>query len=140
MHSAWFVLPLLAALALSSASGNAGSAAQLRAMAAWAAVLSLVVVNGLRLAQVEQFVSGHLKQVPPLAQESGAPHQVIFVDPRNGFYSRDLVQNDPFLAGGRIIMLGSESEPLEGLMAKHFPDHRKAAAGPWGQHWIVAKP
>jgi hypothetical protein len=133
IHGAWFVLPVLAAVPLVRA-----DAVPLRAMAAWGLALSLVAADGLRLLQVHSLIDAHLKQVPPLAVAPDPTlHEVVFVDPRHGVYSHDMVRNDPFLRGRRIVMILSPREPAEAVMARRFPQHVKAAEGPWGQRWIA---
>lgn len=134
MHSAWFVLPIFAAVA---AAEDNPSAAELRGMAAWGIILSLLLANALRLVQVEGFIGRHLAQVPPLTRTAAA-HEVIFVDTRNGFYSVDLIQNDPFLRAPRIVMVKRTAESVDAMMAARFPGHARSAAGPWGEQWTRA--
>lgn len=134
LHSVWFVLPILAAVA---AAEDNPSAAELRGMAAWGVFLSLLLANALRLVQVEGFIGRQLAQVPPLARTAAA-REVIFVDPRNGFYSVDLIQNDPFLRASRIVMVKRTAESVDAMMAARFPGYARAASGPWGEQWTRA--
>lgn len=135
LHAAWFVLPAFAAVPLVARHREADA---LRAMAAWALALSLVAANGLRLVQVEMVVGSHLRQVPPLAQAPDpALHEIVFVDPRHGIYSHDMVRNDPFLRGERMVMMLDPRERAEALMARRFPSHVKVSEGPWGQRWVA---
>jgi hypothetical protein len=138
LHSAWFALPVLAALGLGAAEPTPSTgAAELRTMAAWGIALSLVFANGLRLVQVDAFIQRHLNQVPPLARPADpARREVIFVDPTAGFYTRDMVRNDPFLRGPRLMMVYDGPEKARELMARRFPGYVKAAGGRWGEHWI----
>src|SRR5262249_46595277 len=78
LHSAWFVLPLLAGIVLATRE-------DVRSMAAWMIVFSLVAANGLRLLQVEGFIARHLDQVPPLAMAPGG-RELVFVNPEAGAY------------------------------------------------------
>jgi hypothetical protein len=128
IHSAWFVLPVLAAICLAKAEG------ELRAMAAWAIAFSLVAANGLRLVQTESFIARQIAQVPPLAQ-APADREIVFVDIRAGFYTQDMVQNDPFLRAPRVVMVRYGAENVAGFMARHFPAYEKSAEGPWGELW-----
>ena len=129
LHSAWFALPLLAAVAVTGV-------ADLRGMAAWGIVLSLLAANALRLVQVEGFIERQLGQVPPLARPApAAAGEVIFIDPRAGFYTIDLIQNDPFLRDPRIVLMMRTSERLDDWMAARFPGYARAASGPWGEQW-----
>jgi hypothetical protein len=138
LHSAWFVLPVLAAAAL--AAPHEGGKGELRSMAAWAVVLSLVIGNGQRLVQVEAFIGRHLAQVPPLARAPAAGlHELVFVNPGGGAYLEDLVQNDPFLRGPRIVMTTEGRESPADLARRRFPGHERAAQGPWGELWTAPR-
>lgn len=132
LHSAWFVLPVLAGFALSEETSDA----ELRNMAAWAVALSLVFANGLRLTQVDAFVVRHLNQVPPLARPAEpARAEIVFVDPAAGFYTRDMVRNDPFLRQSRITLVYEGRDQAAALMARHFPAYTRRAEEKWGELW-----
>lgn len=131
LHGAWFVLPVLAAAAVVTVGDPA-----LRGMAGWAALLSLVLATALRTTQVESFVERHLTQVPPYTQAvPEGQREVLFVQPRQGFYAIDLIQNDPFLRHPRIVLAMETPQRAADLMATHFPGFARAAAGPWGELW-----
>jgi len=141
-HSAWFVLPVLAALALVPAAGtpSAEMRGELRNMAAWGVALSLLFANALRLTQVDAFMSRHLNQVPPLAKSADpAQKEIVFVDPNAGFYSRDMVHNDPFLRESRITMVYDGRERAAALMAQRFPEYVRSAEGRWGELWTAPR-
>jgi hypothetical protein len=132
VHSAWFVLPLLAGLALAQPQADA----ELRNMAGWAVVLSLVLANALRLTQVDAFMARHLGQVPPLARPADpARAEIVFIDPAAGFYARDMVHNDPFLRDPRMTMVYDGRDKAAALMAQRFPAYTKSAEGKWGEWW-----
>ncbi len=135
LHSAWFVMPVLASIALTAPQpGRAGE--EVRAMAAWGLALSLVFANALRLAQVDAFMDRHLAQVPPLARHADpARPELVLVDIRSGFYVQDMVQNDPFLRGPRIVMVRSSTDRNSAILATRFPGYVKAAEGRWGELW-----
>lgn len=129
LYQAWFILPVLAGASLAATPA-------LHRMAAWSIVLSLVLANGLRLLQVHGFVGQHLRQVPPLARVADpAREQVVFVNIGTGFYTRDMIHNDPFLRGPRITMVMGPRESADALMAARFPGYRKVSEGEWGQLW-----
>ena len=135
IHSAWFVLPVLASIALAGAQSASGGT-ELRAMAAWGLALSLLLANALRLTQVDAFIGKHLEQVPPLARHAdGERPELVFIDIKSGFYTQDMVQNDPFLRGPRIVMLRSSPERDAELVAAHFPGYVKIDEGKWGSLW-----
>lgn len=139
LHSAWFVLPLLAAIPLAGTDGRRDE--DLRRMAAWAVVLSAILATGLRLIQVDTFISRQRAQVPPLATPADAQRpEVVFVNIRSGFYTRDLVHNDPFLRGPRVTMVYEGAERAAALMASRFPAYRRSAQGEWGELWTATRP
>jgi hypothetical protein len=139
IHSAWFALPVLAAIALSEP--RAEEWAQWRNMASWAIVLSLLFANALRLVQVDAFMSRHLNQVPPLARPADPQRpEVLFVNPAAGFYAQDMVHNDPFLRGPRITLVHFGRAQSAELMARRFPGYTKSADGKWGELWTAARP
>jgi len=136
IHAAWFALPVLAALALTREPPKAGD--EVRSMACWAVLLSLLAANGLRLVQVETFISRQLNQVPPLARAADpARPDAVFVDLRSGFYTQDMVQNDPFLRAPRIIFVYHGAAAAAALVAQRFPGYTRQASGPWGEHWAA---
>lgn len=137
IHSAWFVMPLLAAIALSPSQDP--ERGELRGMVAWAIVLSLVLVNAQRLVQVESFMDRHLRQVPPLVSAPDpARREIVFVDPAAGSYLEDVVQNDPFLRAPRIVMMLQGRENVEDLMRRRFPGYERSARGEWGELWVFS--
>lgn len=138
IHSAWFVLPLLAAIALGR--DNDGKDDALRRMAAWAVIFSAILATGLRLVQVESFIARQYGQVPPLALGADASlAQVVFVNIGTGFYAGDLVQNDPFVRGPRITLVYEGAARTAELMAKRFPAYRRSAQGAWGEQWTTTR-
>jgi hypothetical protein len=131
LHPAWFVLPVFAGFALSRLQD-----AEFRNMAGWAVVLSLVLANGLRLAQVDGFIGRHLSLVPPLARPSDpAKAEILFIDPAAGSYTRDMVHNDPFLREPRMTMVYDGPQKTAALMAQRFPAYTRSAQGKWGELW-----
>jgi len=134
IHSAWFVLALFAGAFLATRKDESGG--ELLAMAAWGIGLSLVLSNGLRAVQVESHIARHLAQVPPLSVPADASRpEVVFIEIRRGFYTHDLVQNQPLLRGPRVVMVHEGGPRQAELMANRFPAYRKSAEGPWGEHW-----
>ena len=91
-HSAWGVLPILAAAWICSVSTNGKRGEALLPVVAKAALLSLLVATGLRAWQIGSFMSDHMAQLPSYPAATPA---IVFV--RAGYYAMDLVQNDPWL-------------------------------------------
>jgi len=115
-HSAWFVMPILAVLAISP--GNDRHRA-LGAYVAACAILSLVILTPLRVYQMERFVARHVNQLP---QASGGSPRVVLVRWQGGYYAVDLVQNDPFLREYPLYMLSQGEQPDARMLAEHFPE------------------
>jgi hypothetical protein len=91
-HSAFGVLPVLAAAWMCSSPSQGNRDAALLPMVAKATLLSLLLATGLRAWQIGAFMNDHLAQLPPYPKDRPA---IVFVG--KGYYSRDLVQNDPWL-------------------------------------------
>ncbi len=128
-HAAWGVLPLLAAGALE----HPAAGASLRRMTLVAALASLVLGTGLRFFQVRSFIDGQLRQVP--APSTRARFEVVFLRLDRGYYTVDLVQNDPFLEGSRWILLSSGPQDDARFMAHFFPGARCAVRTPVAELW-----
>jgi hypothetical protein len=131
LHSAWFVLPVLAGMFLAASESR-----ELRTMAIWGIVLSLVFAVGFRLVQVESFIARQIAQVPPLLEPArSASREVVFINLREGYYPQDMVQNDPFLRAPRLLMVQQGRESTAQFMARHFPGYTRVGEGKWGEHW-----
>ncbi len=134
-HSAWLVLPILGAAALSSPANNpaaAGTYGDARAFFINAALLALVFGNGLRIVQIGNFVGAHLAQLPK-AIATGC--QVVIIDPQFSFYAQDAVQNDPLLRDPIIRMVSHGRAADERMMGRYFPAYRRISADSLGAVW-----
>jgi hypothetical protein len=138
-HSAWGVLPLLAAGALELPPAGApevsSSGGSLRNFAFAASIAGLIFANGLRFFQVRSFVDAQLAQIP----QARAPGklEVVFLRLDRGYYTVDLVQNDPFLEGGRWILISFGRAEDERFMRRSFPGARLAASSEIGSTWQI---
>jgi hypothetical protein len=122
-QAAWGALPILGALLLSRKSeGWRLRPPRLAGTVAIAILFSLLVLTPWRMAQVHSFVLGDLRQIPP--HESDRP-TVIFQNIDTGYYTADLVQNDPFLRSEvlHLISRGREkdSECMRMLLPSYVP-------------------
>ena len=114
-HSAWGVLPVLAALGavkLAGLFGDKRAPAQLAILV----LLGLLAANALRLAQMGDFMAQHLAQFPPRLE---AERRVVLHNGR-GYYGPDLIQNDPWLRGNQAVFLvttPTDAERLKGRFA-----------------------
>jgi hypothetical protein len=121
-HSAWLVIPLLAAAANS----------RLHGYVAACAVLSLVLLNGLRAHQVDSFIREHVAQIP--IAPSGTP-RVTIIEPLGGYYAADAVQNDPFLRRPTMLLVTRGHSRDAVMMARRFPDYRLLHMDRRGSVW-----
>jgi hypothetical protein len=134
LYSVWFVLPVLAAIALTR--WETGSADELRRMCAWGALLCLVFANALRLLQADTFIASHLRQVPPLVRPADPlRNEIVLLQLGRGFYTQDMIHNDPFLRGRIVLALGARTG-TEAFMNHRFPGYSRASAGEWGELWV----
>jgi hypothetical protein len=137
-HSAWLALPLFAVLAwhgLPARPDDATPRPSRSALPGWGAgcaVLSLVILTALHAFQVERFITGHLAQLPVPA--SGEP-RVVIINPASGYYSWDLVRNDPFLRDPFIALLSRGPRNDQTMMAARFPQYTLLSSDARGSVW-----
>jgi hypothetical protein len=136
-HSAWLVLPLLGAAALTpppvpSDRTVATTDDEMNSFVVASALLMLVVGVSVRGAQIRDFMTDHLNQLPAYA---GSEKRVMFLDAAHSFYGQDLVQNDPFLRGNMVRMLSAGPDQNAKLMSQLRPDFRKVYSDYHGEVW-----
>jgi len=137
-HSAWGTLPLLAcALVATKKATGPKQFNPLACAAGTLAVSSLVLLNGLRLLQVDAFVQRHLSQLPALDRNRA---QVCFVRPDEGYYSIDLVRNDPFLREKTVFVRSSGPEDEKRFIAEFYPGAVPRSADPGEAVWYLQQP
>jgi hypothetical protein len=138
-HTAWIVLPMLAAGALTRSEAKQRSSIfqdqDARAFAICCAVLMLVIGVTYRALQVRDFMNFDLSQLPAY---QGTERRVEIIN-ANFFYGADLVQNDPWLRGNviRMISHGRKEDAL--MMAQAFPDLHQVYDDPYGAVWSNAQ-
>jgi hypothetical protein len=128
-HSAWGIVPLAAAGVLASERPPR----QLGHFLLLCAAGSLLLGTGLRFAQMHDFIGEHLAQLPPAA----ASREVVFVNIERGYYTVDLVQDDPFLRNRRWLFLSHGGASDAALMARMLPDARPTLSTPVATVWTV---
>lgn len=95
-HSAWGVIPILAACAMTARPESNGS---LAAFAGAAAILNLVLVVPVQMLQMDCIIARHLAQLPP-----PRPGNNVYFIHDGGFYLADLVQMDPLLRADDLFL------------------------------------
>lgn len=131
-YSAWLVLPLLAAAFLASPLQEGVS---WKKMLAAVSLCSLVFGTCLRFYQVNQFISEHLAQLPHV---DNGKRELCFVDfSASGYYTRDLIQNDPFLRDPVIYLVRRGTGKDKEMLARYFPSARKKASQGLDTVWEI---
>lgn len=100
-HSAWGVLPILGAAGILKLVAARDEGVRWVRMLVAMAVVSVLAANGLRFFQMGGFMAGHLAQSPP---RTAAESRLAMHNGR-GYYAYDLIQNDPWLRKGPVILL-----------------------------------
>jgi hypothetical protein len=134
-HSAWLVLPVLAGAALARPGEgriDLSEPNQLGKYSLAAALLALVCITPLVLWQVRSFMDAHVAQLPDAP--AGTP-RVLIISPSSGYYSQDLVQNDPFLRNEVVRMVTQGRAADAKMMRLEFPEYVMLAKTHKGTVW-----
>jgi hypothetical protein len=145
-HSAWMVLPLLAAGALAPvqvAIQPSPRRAQafldrlpeeggVRTYLVVCALLTLTVGCGLRAVQIRDFISSQIKSTPAY---TGTEHRVVIMNPIVG---PDAIRDDPFLRGNVVYLLSRGPAADAVMMREHFPGLRRVFTDSQGSVWSTA--
>jgi hypothetical protein len=138
-HSAWLVLPLLAAGVLKRRPTNTHGAVfesdATRAFIVECCMLTLVFGIGLRAWQIHDFIARDLEQVPAY---TGTERRVVILDPTASYYGADLVQNDPWLRTNATRMITRGPQEDEDMMREYFPGLHRVYADQYGSVWSAA--
>ncbi len=113
-HSAWGVLPVLAAVGAVKLVAVSGDGVRWGRTLAVLTLGSLVAANGLRCFQIGSFMSEHIAQSPPRASTG---FELVMHNDR-GYYGHDLIQNDPWLRGPSIVALANTEEQQLKLLSR----------------------
>jgi len=137
---AWMTLPLLAAAALTPVSqthqdATGGNGEELRTFAVACALVSLLAANTLRAAQIGEFMTEHLAQLP---RAPDVVPRIEIIDTSNSFYGADLVQNEPHLRGGVVRMISHGATADRKLLEQYYPGYRRVYADHHGEVWSPA--
>jgi hypothetical protein len=130
-HSAWGVVPVLAACAMTR---EAESDRRLASFAGAACILSFFLILPLQMHQIEHFVSRHLAQLPP-PQRPGS--NIYFINPGGGFYMADMIQADPLLRTSDLLLVNRGASADADLVRQNWPNAIKIGDGKWGEQWYL---
>jgi hypothetical protein len=113
-HSAWGVVPILAACAMNS---RPQSNDRLAAFAGAAAILNLVLVVPVQMMQMNDIIARHSAQLPPPRR----PGNNVYLVSDGGFYRADMVQSDPLLRDNDLILFSGGDVLDAELMRQNWP-------------------
>jgi hypothetical protein len=145
-HSAWMVLPLLAAGSLQRVPFGIQQGAAMvqtfldrlpedagvRTYLVACALLTLTLGCGLRAVQVHDFVSARMAVTPAY---TGTEHRVVIMDPNVGL---DPTRDDPWLRGNVIYLQGHGPASDAVMMREYFPDMHRVFTDSRGAVWSTA--
>ena len=130
-HSAWGVVPILAACALT---GRSDAGRGLVTFAGAAAVLSLLMLVPFQLIQIDGFITGHLALVPAAKRPGGS---VYFIDFRGGNYIADMIQMDPMLLSEDLYLATRGRQLDEQLIRRNWPSAVQCGSAPRVVQWCL---
>lgn len=128
-HGAWGMIPILAGQAMID---RQAFRQRLISFAGCSAILSALLLVPTQLWQMEKFVSTHLAQIPEPQLPGG---NFYFINTSAGFYTLDMIQNDPTLMRPDVRMPDRGSKANATIMRRYWPDATKIETGSWGEHW-----
>jgi hypothetical protein len=130
-QSAWGVIPILAACALS---GTSERHLRLVSFAGAAAILNLFVIAPFQMNQIEVFISQHLAQLGPPRRPG---NNVYFIHPAGGFYVADMVQIDPFLRNPDLYLASRGAQLDARMIEKNWPSAVNIVSGRSYDQWYL---
>jgi hypothetical protein len=130
-HSAWGVVPILAACALT---GRSETGRGLVTFAGGAAVLSLLILVPFQLTQIDGFITRHLAMVPAAKRPGG---NVYFIDFRGGYYIADMIQVNPTLRSKDLYLATRGSQLDEQLIERNWPNAVQCGSAPLVVQWCL---
>jgi hypothetical protein len=134
-HAAWFLLPVLSAIALQKIAKDAEMRKQVFGFAFALTIGSLVLLIPYYAYKVESHIGSHLKQVP--VRVPGHSRQVVFIRLYCGTSSIDLIQNDPYLRGNEIHLMSNGYEEDERIAALLGNRPRLVSRAACADRWLL---
>jgi hypothetical protein len=129
-HSAWGVVPILAACAMTVRLESNG---RLAAFAGAAAILNLALVVPVQMMQMDGIIARHSAQLPPPRR----PGNNIYFVRDGGFYLADLVQSDPLLRANDLILFSAGPALDAELRRQNWPTAVLVEQGPGVEEWTL---
>ncbi len=130
-HSAWGVVPVLAACAVTQVDE---SRRRLVSFAASVSLLSVIVLVPYQAHQMQEFIAAHLRQLPPMKRPG---NDVVFVRLDRGFYQADLIQIDPFLRDPDLLLVSHGGGADEKFVRDRWPESQRLDWDANAQLWYL---
>ncbi len=130
-HSAWGVVPVLAACALTDLDE---SRRRMASFAAAVSLLSLIVLVPYQAHQMEGFIGDHLAQLPPMKRPGS---NVVFVRVDRGYYQADMIQIDPFLRDRDLLLVSHGAVADEKFVRGRWPQARLLSGARPAAQWYL---
>lgn len=127
-HSAWGVIPILAACAMTARPVSTG---RLTAFAGAVAILNLVLVLPYQLMQINDVITRHSAQLP----KPHRPGNNVYFVRLSGFYPADLVQSDPLLRSEDLVLFSRGHELDAELLRQNWPTAVLVDRGLSAEEW-----
>jgi len=130
-HTAFGVVPILAGCAMT---GKAESHPRLVAFAGAVAILSVLLLVPIQMAQIEGFIARHLAQLPAPRRPG---NNVVFIQPAGPGYMADMMQIDPYLRDPDLL-LASRGRAMDAeLVRQNWPGAVKVPGSRWSDEWYL---
>ena len=104
-------------LAACAMTGRPESNNRLAAFAGAAAILNLVLVLPLQMAQIDRIITRHSAQLPPPRR----PGNNVYFVRDGGFYRADLIQSDPLIRADDLILFSAGDVLDAELVLQNWP-------------------
>lgn len=130
-HSAWAVVPVLAACGVK---GRAESSWQLAPFGAAAAALSILLIVPFQLSRIDVFITTYLQQLPA-AKRPG--NNVYFIPLDRGFYLADAIQADPLLREPDLLLVSHGEARDSEFVRRYWPNAVRAGGNGLVEQWYL---
>jgi hypothetical protein len=129
-HTAWGVIPILAACALT---GEDPSTKRLTAFAGAAAILNIALVVPLQMFQIRDFIADHRAHIDTPRRPG---NNVYFIAPGAGSYLVDMIQTDPLLRDPDLLLMSHGPLRDAEFVHHHWPGAIRLG-GVWAEQWYL---
>ena len=130
-HSAWGVVPILAACAMADRPPING---RLVSFAGATAILSLLLLVPFQMSQIDQFITQHLAQLGPPKRPG---NNVYFIHPLGGSYLADMIQFDPLLRNRDLFLVSHGADLDTQMIHRNWPSAKQLSSNRAADQWYL---